>query len=173
MSGNEEAFPFLVHRYLNSVYAFIYRYVESEGDAEDLTQDVFLSVWKNLDRFDEQKKFKAWILTIAKNTSLNWIKKKKPILFSKIERENEEFVFADLIVDSSPLPDTILTEKEFRSTLSSAIATLHPRYRTVLSLRYNKDFTFQEIADALHEPLHTIKSRYRRALLMLKKLIQA
>ncbi len=176
LAGNDEALQSLIERYLRPIYNFVYRYVGNDGDAEDITQDVFVSVWKNIKKFDLNKKFKTWIFTIAKNTSLNWMKKKKPFLFSEFfakdgENEEDRNLFINSIADPSPLPDELFTRADFARKLSTAMERLNPNYRMVLFLRYNDHFTFREIAESLGEPLHTVKSRHRRALILLKKLL--
>jgi RNA polymerase sigma-70 factor (ECF subfamily) len=190
LAGDDEALRSLIERYLKPIHNFIYRYVGSDGDAEDLTQETFVSAWKNLKKpvlslskgFDPQKgKFKTWIFAIAKNTSLNWIKKKKPDLFSAFsaksgfasgeENENGENALIESIADPSPLPDELFHRADLALKLSAAIKKLNPNHQTVLLLRYNDHFTFREIAESLGEPLHTIKSRHRRALITLKRLL--
>ena len=79
--GDNAAFEKLLKRYLKSVYNFIYRLASDREVAEDLTQETFVKVWKNLRRFDQTKSFKVWIFTIAKNTAYDFLKKKKTIPF--------------------------------------------------------------------------------------------
>jgi len=85
IKGDGDSFAALVDRHMPMVYKFTYRYVGNADAANDIVQDVFIKVWKNIKKFDPEKNFKTWLLTIAKNTALDSIKKKKAILFSKIE----------------------------------------------------------------------------------------
>ena len=174
LAGDEQSFRFLVERYLHSVYSFIYRYVQSDVDAEDIAQDVFVSVWKNIKSFDSDKKFKTWVFAIAKNASLNWLKKKKPVLFSRLSQkdgdgESSESSIYESIADPSPLPDALFNRSDIALRISEAIARLSAIYRTVLFMRFNNHLTFREIAESLGESLHTIKSRYRRGVVLLRK----
>lgn len=169
VAGDEGALRTLIERYINPIYGFVRRYVGSDGDAEDITQDIFVSAWKNFKKFDQSKKFNPWIYAIAKNASLNWIKKKRPALFSGFEREEGEDVFENLLVDHAPLPNEIFSRTDIGRQLSLAIGRMRPEYQTVLSLRYADDLTFQEIATSLGESLDTVKSWHRRALAHLKK----
>ena len=184
LSGNEESLHILIERYVKSIYNFVYRYVGLSGtehDAEDIVQDVFISVWKHIRKFDRTKKFKTWIFAIAKNASLNWLNKKRPRLFSEFsaqggsasggENEATDNLFAESIVDTEPLPDKLLERKDIAEGLSTAISKLQPNYREVLLFHYNNDFTFQEISELTGEPLNTVKSRHRRALILLKKML--
>lgn len=169
--GDEEAFRALVERYLKPIYNFAYRYAESDGDAADITQDVFVSAWKNIKKFDRNRKFKTWIFAIAKNISLNWIKKKRPALFSAFENESGENSLVESVADPSPLPDELFARAERTEKLSIAIKKLNSNYRTVMLMRYNDHLTFRDIAESLGEPLHTVKSRHRRAIMALEKIL--
>lgn len=171
LAGDEKSLEVLIKRYLKPIYNFVYRYVGNEQEAEDITQEVFVKVWRNLKKFDQNKKFKTWIFSIAKNTSIDWLKKKKAIPFSNFENEEGENLLTKTLADPAPLPNEILERAGIAETLNVAINQLSPKYRMVLFLRYNDHFNFREIAEALGEPLHTIKSRHRRALIQLRKLL--
>jgi RNA polymerase sigma-70 factor (ECF subfamily) len=171
LAGDEKAFKVIVSRYLKPIYSFIYRYVGDGQDAEDVTQEAFVKVWRNLKKFDQQKSFKTWIFSIAKNTALDFLKKKKAIPFSEFENEEGENMMTETLVDPSPLPNELLDKDGMTHILASAMEKLSPKYRMVLFLRYNDHFNFREIAESLGEPLPTITSRHRRALIQLKKLL--
>jgi len=171
LAGDEKSLEILIHRYLKPIYSFVYRYVGDEQEAEDITQDVFLKAWRNLKKFDQKKKFKTWIFSIAKNTSIDFLRKKRTIPFSDFENEKGENIFAGTLADKNPLPDELFRRAGIAEIISAAINQLAPKYQIVLSARYHSQSTFREIAENLNEPLHTVKSRYRRALVMLRKLL--
>ncbi len=184
LKGETASLEILVKKYLKPIYGFIYRYVGSAQDAQDLTQEVFVKMWKNLKKFDprrsrhatlrgrQQKSFKTWIFSIAKNTSIDFIRKSQKVLpFSALENDEDGNSFADALVDPAPLSNELLERKDIAQALSSVMEKLTPKYRLVLLLRYNDHFTFREIAESLNEPLNTIKSRHRRSLIMLKRLL--
>lgn len=171
LAGDEKSLEVLFGRYFKSIYSFTYRYVGGGQDAEDVTQDVFVKVWRHIKRFDQNKSFKTWIFSIAKNTAIDFLKKKKTIPFSEFENEDGENMITETLADPSPLPQELLERAGVAQMLTSAMEKLSPKYRMVLFLRYNDHFNFREIAESLGEPLNTIKSRHRRALLMLKKLL--
>jgi len=77
LSGDEESLKLLIRNYLKPVFSFVYHFVNNPAEAEDIAQDVFVKMWKNLKKFDQQKKFKTWLFAIAKNTALDYLKKKK------------------------------------------------------------------------------------------------
>jgi len=153
LKGDEESLEILIKRYLKPIYSFSFRFVGDSQEAEDITQEVFVKVWRNLKKFDKNKKFKTWIFTIAKNTCLDWQKKKKTL----------PLFFAENIEDPSP----ILNEP-----LDRILERISPKYRMVLFLRYNDHFTFREIAESLGESIDTIKTRHRRGIATLKKLLK-
>jgi RNA polymerase sigma-70 factor (ECF subfamily) len=171
LKGEEKSLEILIGRYLKPIYSFTSRYVGSTQDAEDITQDTFVKVWRSLEKFNPEKNFKTWIFSIAKNTCIDFLRKKKTIPFSRFEKENGENSLLETIADSLPLPSELLERKGMGEALTKALESLSPQYRMVLFLRYNDHFTFREIAETLGEPLHTLKSRHRRALIMLKKIL--
>jgi len=171
LKGDEESLEFLIKKYLQPIYSFVARYVGGQGDAKDITQEIFLKVWKNLKKFDSQRSFKTWIFSIAKNASIDFLRKKKALPFSAWKNEKGDNALTETLADPSPLPDELVARADAGEKLRLTMELLVPNYRTVLYLRYNDHFTFREIAETLEEPLHTIKSRHRRALIMLKKLL--
>lgn len=168
LNGDDQSLEVLVKQYLKPIFSFAYRYTGNSADAEDLTQEVFVRVWKNLKKFDRQKSFKTWIFTIAKNTSIDFLRKKKTIPFSSFENNAGENLFTEALADPIPLAPELFEKENMAQALAAAIEKLSPKYRAVLSPRYNEQLTFKEIAESLKESVNTVKSRYRRALVMLK-----
>jgi RNA polymerase sigma-70 factor (ECF subfamily) len=152
LAGDEKSLEILIEQYLKPIYSFVYRYTGSASDAKDITQDVFVRVWKNLKKFDQNKKFKTWIFSIAKNSAIDWLRKKKTIPLS------------DDIMDTFAVPAPLVPEL----SLTAILEKIPVQYRMILFLRYNDHFFFREIAESLGENLNTIKSRHRRGLIILK-----
>ncbi|MEK7541855.1 MAG: sigma-70 family RNA polymerase sigma factor [Patescibacteria group bacterium] len=171
LAGDEKSLEILFGRYLKPIYSFAYRYVGGGQEAEDVTQEAFVKVWRHIKRFDRSKSFKTWIFSIAKNTAIDFLKKKKLIPFSEFENEDGENTITETLADPSPLPQELLERASVAQVLHSAMEKLSPRYRMVLFLRYNDHFNFREIAESLGEPENTIRSGHRRAMVMLKKLL--
>jgi RNA polymerase sigma-70 factor (ECF subfamily) len=174
LAGDKVSFSALVERYVSPIYKFSYRYVRNGPDAEDVAQETFLRVWKNLGRFDQEKNFKTWIFTIAKNASLDLLKKRKTISFSQIG-EGDDVIDAVL----APYVAVEETSKDFfdknvlKRDFDAALARLPERYRDVMVLRYTDNLKFREIAERLHEPVDTIKSRHRRGLALLRDVMSS
>jgi RNA polymerase sigma-70 factor (ECF subfamily) len=171
LAGDENGLELLVRRYLNSIYSFSRRLTNDAGAAEDITQEVFIKVWKNLKKFDREKSFKAWIFKIARNTAIDYLRKKKILAFSDIENEDGENMAIENISDPAPLPDEIFDRQNLKEELETAIKKLPLIFQTVIILHGLEELTFQEISDVLGEPVNTVKSRYLRGLSKLRESI--
>jgi len=169
ITGDQDALKKLIDRYTPSIYNFSLRFVSAEY-AKDITQDVFIKVWKNLKKFNSQKaSFKTWIFAIARNTIIDYLRKKKIVSFSFLDTEEENF--ESNIEDEVILPDEALIKLEDKELLNKLLEELPINYREVLILYYQEDVTFKEIGELLGKPLNTVKSYHRRALILLKKII--
>jgi RNA polymerase sigma-70 factor, ECF subfamily len=168
LGGDDQAFEQLLKRYLSVVYNFIFQMTRDRAAVDDLTQETFIKVWKHLARFDRKKSFKAWIFTIAKNTTYDFLKKKRTLPFSYFDDgtgDNRWEVADEKII----LPDELLKREDATRELDAALDRMPVLYRTLLSLVYREDFSLQEISEIFGEPYNTIKSRHNRALKRLKK----
>jgi len=169
--NNKEALETLVARYLKLVYSFVFRYARNQQDAEDITQEIFVKVWRNLRKFDQSKTFRPWLYKIAKNTCLDFLKKKPLVSFSGLNGiENTEWL-AQNLASASPSPEISLDQTLLKNEFAAAIKKLSPKYAETLSLHQEQGLNFREIAEATQESQNTVKSRYRRALIKLKQLL--
>jgi len=166
-SGDDKSFEVLVGRYLHSIYNFAFRYVGDSSQAQDISQEVFLRAWKNLKKFDPKKKFKTWLFAIAKNACIDYLRQKKILPFSVFEDEAGNNYVEEGII-SEDIPSEVFEKKDLVVRLNKAISELPPRQQEVLSLHYWEKMTFEEISQALYEPLDTLKSRCRRAVISLR-----
>lgn len=167
--GDEESLEILIAKYLKLIYSFIYKNVGDQAVAEDITQEVFIKVWKNLKKFDQNKNFSPWLFQIAKNTSIDYLRKKKSIPFSKFENEKGQNAF----IDNMPAPSANLIEKlSDKEILASAMQNLPEKDQKIINLRHNDGLSFKEISAIFNESINTIKSRYRRTLANMKKNIK-
>jgi RNA polymerase sigma-70 factor (ECF subfamily) len=171
LSGDEKSLEILIQKYLKPIYNFVYRYVGDMANAEDLTQEVFVKVWKNIKKFDRKRNFKTWIFCIAKNTAFDYLRKKKSIPLSNFENDQGDNVLADSLADVAPLPSELFDKADISQKINTALNKLSLNYRAVILLRYKEDFKFIEIAEILDESIDTVKSRYRRGLRELRKFL--
>jgi RNA polymerase sigma-70 factor (ECF subfamily) len=172
LKGDEKSFEVLVARYTPLMYRFVYGYTKNDQQAQDITQEVFLKVWRNAKNIDEKRNFKSWIYTIAKNTALDFLKKKKSIPFSEFENHEGKNYITEKLVEPLPLPDTIAIAREDKNNFLRAIEKLSDKYQVILLLYYYQYLNFREIAEVLKEPINTIKSRHRRGVVMLREIIK-
>jgi len=166
--GNNDAFQELMRRYIGPIYGFSKQYVKSNEDAEDITQDTFFKTWKHIKKFKAGKSFKPWIYTIARNTALDHIKKKKAAPFSDLDNPDQDTQFTDTLSDDEPSPSDIFEQAEKAGVLKNALETLHPDHRSIIVMHYHEEMTFQEIANVIDKPMNTVKSWHRRALSKLR-----
>lgn len=168
LEGSESSLELLISRYYAHVFRFVYSMTKNRQEADEITEDSFVKAWKNLKKFDREKNFKSWMLSIARNSTIDLIRKKRSMPFSTFEEDGEE-KYAESLPDPKPLPDELFATKEKQLELQRAIDELPPLYRSVIFLRYSEGVTLEEMAEIFKEPLNTIKSRYRRGLMQLKE----
>ncbi len=168
LKKDEKALEELIKRYTPLIFGFVKRYTGNQDNASDITQEVFVKVWKNLKSFDQSKGFRTWIFTIAKRTAIDELRKKNALPFSTLRKETD---FAESLVDEVPsILDQIFSQQQSQE-LAVAVAKLPKNYGSVIKLYNHDGLNFREIASKLKEPLNTVKSRYRRSLTLLKKLL--
>ena len=142
------------------MFTLCYRLVGSYFEAQDLTQETFLSAWRALDRFDGQHE-KAWICRIAVNKCTDFLRCKKPQLVS------DEALLA--LPNEAPDPERRVLEEEVQAQLRSACEALGEPYRSTAILYFVEERSFQEIAQDTGQNLKTVQTRVYRARAMLQK----
>lgn len=191
LDGNELALKELINQYLKPIYNFIYHFIGGRPEAEDITQEVFVKMWRNLKKpalshsalsswpkclskgFNPKKgSFKTWLYVIARNTAIDFLKKKKHLNFSDLNTREENANIENILVDPEPLPSELFDQKDLSEKLLSVMQKLSPHYRAIIFLHYHNELTFQEIAEIFNQPLNTVKSQHLRALIKLRELIK-
>jgi RNA polymerase sigma-70 factor (ECF subfamily) len=168
LDGNEEAIKELVERHTKSIYGFVYRLSGLSNDAPDIAQEVFIKIWKNLKRYNPKQSFRTWIMAIARNTAIDWMRKRRTYVFSDLSNDEEGEYFEDTLADTEPIANEIFERKETKKLVEDAISQLPIGFREVVLLRHGEDLSFEEIGEALKKPTNTVKSQYRRALLKMR-----
>ena len=148
LRGNREAFESLVNDYQKPVYNMAYRLLNNCEDARDVTQNVFLKAFRNLEGFDPKYKFFSWICRIALNESINLRNSRR------VPRGVDERV-----ADGRPLPDDLLCCAELSSEIQSALMSMELDQRAVIVLRHFHHCSYQDIGQILDIPEKTVKSR--------------
>lgn len=171
LSGQDKALPVLINKHLKPVYRFVFSFVLNESIAEDITQDVFVKVWKKLKSYNNKYSFSTWLFSIARNTTLDYLRKKKDILFSEFENEEGDNIIIDSLADDAPLADEALSRIQDTEAFNEILKKLPPLYKEILVLRYTDDLSIEEISEILKRPIETVKSQHRRGILHLKRLL--
>lgn len=165
----QSAFVELVNRYLKPVYNFSLRLCGNEKDAEEISQESFVKLWKNMKNFKREQKFKTWLYTIVRNTTIDWMRKKKHVLFSEFENEDGDNFLEDNLMDTEKTAHELFEIGEHKLVVEKLLGELAIQYREVLILRYNEEMDFEEIGKMLKKSINTVKSQHRRALIILRK----
>lgn len=168
-SGNVKAFENLVSSYESYIYNLAYNMFGNVLDAQDVTQEIFIKIYKNLPKFKFNSKFKTWVYRIAVNTCLDEIKKRKDRILELVDVEVENKKESELSLHDNKTPEEILLETEMRKELMALIKALPEKYRTAIILRDLQGLTYDEIADTLNLDMNTVKVRINRARLKLKE----
>ena len=173
LAGDEKAYRELIERYQAQVYSLALRMVRRSEDAEDLTQETFVRMFRALSRYDPTRPFAAWLFTIASRLCIDHIRRRKvsPISLTQRERESEEEYQIE-VEDPGLRPDEVAIHAEESRRATDLIDSLPPHYRIVVILRHVQDLSYEEIAEALHLPLGTVKARIHRARALLRVRIE-
>jgi RNA polymerase sigma-70 factor (ECF subfamily) len=167
LAGNEACFSELVERHLALVLNFINTMVNNRVIAEELTQEVFLKIWRHLKKYNPEHKFTTWALTIAKNTTIDYLRKQK-IKTWDIQSLDDETDGSTDLASPEPLPDELFLRQELRLEVNQLIHELTPFEQTIVNMYYHEQLTFEEIADILDKSVNTVKSCHRRLLIKLR-----
>ncbi len=167
-AGDAHALARLVERYSGRVYSYVRRLSGSSEDAEDITSEVFVRVWKGLNSFNTSRTFKTWLYTIARNCTTDYLRKRKSVTFTSLSASDS---FEDSLEDSAPMPDEQAIFNADALALEGALATLPIAQRDVLTLHYQEGMTYEEIGVVVGESRDTVKSRGTRALKALRTLL--
>lgn len=172
-NGDMTAFEDLVYAYEKLVYATALRMLNNHSDAQDVTQEVFIKIYKKLDMYKPTYSFGAWITTITSNTSIDYLRKhkKQSLLSLDKEIEFEDSTVGITIESTEPTPEDEILRKEKQELIKQAIEMLDEESRELIILRDINGISYNEIADHLGLKLGTVKSKISRARIKLQKTI--
>ena len=164
-SGDHGAFEVLVDRYSALLLRLIRQLVRDEHLVYDISQHVFLQLYRSLPTLRVGGTLTGWLCQVARHRCFDELRRKRPILFSEIVPSSEEDEFSHLLtlLDPELRPEEQLEQDELRELLLEAIETLPLHYRTVVRLRYVGQLSFREIGQALGIPHSTAKTYFHRA----------
>jgi RNA polymerase sigma-70 factor, ECF subfamily len=170
-AGDQSAFSELVNRYERKIYRLAKNITRNDEDAEDVLQDAFLKAYTHLDNFKGDSKFYTWIVRIAVNEALMWLRKRKTDRSVPLDEPvdlGEETVAREIAVWEDN-PEQQYSQEEWRRILDEAIESLKPDFRTVFVLRDIEELSTEETAETLGISVPAVKSRLLRARLALRE----
>jgi RNA polymerase sigma-70 factor (ECF subfamily) len=169
--GNEKAFARLMNRYRDSIYYMLLKMVNNQSDAEDLTIEAFGKAFRNLDSYTPKFAFSTWLFRIATNNCVDFIRKKQlsPAPYDSYQ-DNIDNVTINIQSDL-PDPEESLINRQKIAALKDIVNQLKPRYRSLIELRYYKEYSYEEISEELKIPIGTVKAELFRAKTLLYNIL--
>jgi RNA polymerase sigma-70 factor, ECF subfamily len=178
IAGDAVAWEEIVQRYNRRIYNICYRFAGSADDAQDLTQEVFIKMYRTLSSYDvERGAFMTWLTTMTRNLLVDHFRKTKQDRVTDsmdaVPSEHEDAQpLSEQIQDHSAAPDAHVRMREVSETVHAALAKLSPELREAVILRDLQDMDYREIATVLKVPEGTVKSRINRGRAELARLLQ-
>jgi len=166
ITGDQECFEELVNRYKNLVYSIILRQTRNHDEANDLAQDIFLKVYKNLASYTSEFKFSTWIMRITSNHIIDQHRKKKLEVVSF-----EAYTAEGGVPGTTSSPEVAYLKREETERINKIITGLPEIYKVPVVLYHQHGLSYQEISEKIGEPVSKIKNRIFRGRKMLKDLL--
>jgi RNA polymerase sigma-70 factor, ECF subfamily len=164
--GNQNAFNILVRKYQKRVYWIIRKMVLDHDDADDLTQEVFLKLYRSINDFRGESKFFTYVYKISINYSLNHLNRNKKMITRKVDMEFTELKSNHIKADEE------FDSKERTKILEQAILSLPEQQRAVFNMRYYDNLTYDEIANILNKSVGGMKANYFHAIKKIEKYLK-
>ena len=158
-AGDKDAFAKLVEKYQRPVFSVCYRMLGTATAAEDAAQEAFIRAYMALDRYDPNRSFATWLLSIASNYSIDQLRKKKVTILS-MDNENYSWLAPP---DPGPSPEKAALEKEKQALVQEILSDLPETDRAAIILQFWHDYSYDEIAESLNLSTSAVKSRLFRA----------
>jgi RNA polymerase sigma-70 factor (ECF subfamily) len=159
LAGDQVAWEQIVRQHWRKVFNIAYKFTGKHDEAEDLTQDVFLKIFKSLDTFDRRANFQTWLVSVSRNLCIDHyrsVRKER----ETIDRDVDAGQLSPVALTISPI--AALEHKDRAALLKKALDQLPPTLRSAVLLRDIQELSYQEIADKLRLPEGTVKSRINR-----------
>jgi len=167
-AGNPRAWNMLIDKYSKTVYNMALNFAGNRDDANDITQDIFLKVYNNIDKYHEEKSFNSWLLRLSKNYCIDYWRKNKT---NRQKVELDDGIYNENVHDEVDTPEDTTIKNNDINFLREKLQLLPPDMRALVIMRDIQNYSYQEIAGHLEIPLGTTKSRINRARVKLAKII--
>ena len=156
-AGEKEFFGELVLKHQDFIFNAVNKYVRFEEEARDITQEVFVKAYENIEKFRGDSKFSSWLYRIAYNLSMNWSERVKG-------RETQlDDGFAETLAAPPDLTEELYERELILARITEILEEIPLKYKVVIKLHYFEEKSYQEIADALCIPINTVKIQLLRA----------
>ncbi|MGC2404447.1 MAG: sigma-70 family RNA polymerase sigma factor [Acidobacteriaceae bacterium] len=178
IAGDAAAWEEIVQTYHRRIYNICYRFAGSADDAQDLSQEVFIKMYRTLASYDHTKgAFVTWVTTITRNLLVDHFRKTKQdrltdSMDTPASEREDALPLSEQIPDHSPTPDAKARSREVGEVVHAALGRLSPELREAVILRDLQDMDYREIATVLKVPEGTVKSRINRGRAELARLLQ-
>ena len=177
--GDAAAMERLILKYQNRIFNVILKICPNIDDAAELTQETFVKIIENIDKFEERSSFYTWAFRIAVNLTLNFRKRKVKLGFNRFDADSNEqqqgtaIALKEILVNNNaPDPAVIVENKELCELLTSSLIKLDDNQRAVIVLRDIEGMSYNDIANVLGLELGTVKSRISRARSNLREILE-
>lgn len=161
--GDQKAYAELLGRYRDAIYFMLLKMVNNPSDAEDLTIEAFGKAFKNIGQYTPNFAFSTWLFKIATNNCIDFIRKKRAATIS-LDQSNDDPETTTVTIQSDTLdPEAHMINSQKVKLLREVVNKLKPRYRTLVELRYFKEYSYEEISQELELPIGTVKAQLFRA----------
>ncbi len=160
IAGDQEAFGNIVYAFQDDVYNLCFRMLGERTEAEDAAQECFLRAYRNLARFDRQRAFKTWLLTIASNHCIDQLRRRR---MTQLSLDDESTAAYLALASDEPTPEQAAISRETSEEFQQLLAILPDDYRLFVVLRYWYDYSYTEIANMTSSSISAVKSKLFRA----------
>lgn len=173
LNGQTQVFAKIQKKYNRMITAVIRRVVHNELDIQDLVQETYIKAYNALSTYDTKYSFSSWLMKIATNHAIDFLRKKKleTISIANQSNDNDEEDYFIQIPDPNSLPDQNLAQKELQNTIKIILESMPENFRQIITLRFQQELDYNEIAEKLSIPLGTVKATLFRAKKMMSALL--
>ena len=163
--GDWQAFAELIRMYEQPVFRLVYQLTRSHEDTEDIAQDAFIKAFEAIEQYDRRWPFRAWLFAIARNTAINWLKKRNRTVSLQQSASDEDDAVdrTDRVMDNQPGADRLEDSRRFQQALRAALDELPQQQAAAFQLRHMEDMSMKEIALALNISESNAKVSLHRA----------
>jgi len=165
IEGDQHSYAQLLGKYRDAIYYMLLKMVNNPADAEDLTIEAFGKAFKSIGQYTPNYAFSTWLFKIATNHCIDFIRKKRgnTVSLDQTVDDDDNLSPSTMIQSDTPDPELNLINQQKVKMMREVVTKLKPRYRTLIELRYFKEYSYDEIAEELELPIGTVKAQLFRA----------